>query len=740
MFEELVRALQCGKPRCECARWHGTGNLHCAVKVAHKSGDAHPSLTVTVAGDRITWNCKSGCSQADVREALTELRVWPPPKEAAPAARPGERERPRRLVAEYPYKDGLGTVIAYKGRFEYGDAEGGKTFLWRREGSDRWGGLQGIAMEELPLYNLEGVLDPDAASEIVYFVEGEKAADACIEHGLVAVSLGGGANQQQFGHALDQLLKRDVVLWPDNDEPGYALMARLAAALPRARFLKLPDWMPPKGDAYDFFADREKRGGVALIAELVQHREPKVTWDAEEQRATVEIWQPEGAVMFSFNDWHLGPNKIEVNCRTSIGGMQDEEHETENRVNLLSLSDKDRYRLLLDKFFTDRLPGKNRWTVLFERAARLANNTYSTAARSVDLADIRPDYTALYRLEGIIPEGVITTFFAPGGAGKTNIVMDIAVGLSYEAVWLGRPGTPGVVLYVDYEGDAQSITRRYWRILQGHDKTPDAAAFHYWPARGRPFANIVQAVKAEMKRVGADILIIDSAGPACGGKPEDSDAALGMFNAIHELHCTTLLITHVNRQGDKFSPFGSSYWRNETRALWYVEQVGHRREANDLRYIDLVAYNRKMNDDDEKRPIPISIEFDGATGPIRVRDGTGTAAETSANEPHTQTAAVLRAIDDATQQRLRPTTAWIVDQVAGRWPEHRVSVSRARTVLSDLKKRGIVGSGKTPETGKDSVWWIVTADEPPEADAQERFFDDAPPLEDGGFDEQQRDD
>ena len=266
--DALISALQCGRRGCQCQKWRGTGNVHCPVKAAHAHGDADPGLNVTVSTDakydpRVTMHCGRGCSQQDVLQELRAMALWPPPKEEREAVTP-DAQRPKRMVAEWPYKSAAGVGIAWKQRYEFTDERGGKTFLWRREGSQRPLGLQGISIESMPPYNLEGVLESDV-SEPVYIAEGEKAADALIDHGIVAVSFGGGAAQQRFGD-LSFLKDRDVILWPDNDPPGFALMTVLATALPRARFLRLPEWLAEKGDAFDFFAD--ERGTVELIDTL----------------------------------------------------------------------------------------------------------------------------------------------------------------------------------------------------------------------------------------------------------------------------------------------------------------------------------------------------------------------------------------------------------------------------------------------------------------------------------------
>lgn len=717
MYESIVSALQCGRRGCACGRWRGDGNLHCPNKAAHAHGDADPGLTTTIKGDKILFDCKKGCASSTVLSVLHTMNLWPPPKDDPMPAAARRTNRPRKLVAEWPYKDASGATVALKARFDFTDAEGGKTYLWKRAGGNTYGGLAGMAMEDMPLYNLEGVLESPA--ETIYFVEGEKAADACIEHGLVAVSLGGGAGQTAFGRTLEPLRGRDVVLWPDNDDAGYALMTRLASELPKARFLRLPDWIESKGDAFDFFAD--SRGTVQLIADLIETREPRVRWEDDGETLAIDVYTAKGDVQFYFNDWTIRQNVVEPNVLTRVGGQQGDEYEVPARVNFRSMSQCEAYRRLLDNFF-----GKDwDWTKLTTRIFRLAENTYNAAEQSVDLAEIRPDYTSLWLVEDLIPEGQPTILFAAGGAGKTSVVMDLIVSICYEAVWLGHAANPpAAITYLDYESGPQSITRRYWRALEGHGRTPETGIFHYVKAKGRPLTSMVHTLKAQIKRTGSQLLIVDSAATACGGKPEDSDVALAMFRAIEQLKITTIIITHINRQGDKYQPFGSAFWHNEARATYYLEAVNRRHDRDDRRFIDLVMYPRKMNDDVLPKLIPLSIEFTGARGPIRVIDGADTTAGRVAEEPQTQAEAVRRALEDAEQEQLRPTVEWLVKHIEEQWPAVQISAQRVGNILRDFVRRRAVGVGRTASTGRAKVYWLLDDPEPGDDGTGQQAFED----------------
>jgi hypothetical protein len=212
-------------------------------------------------GDRadVVVYCHAGCDQQDVIDALRQRGLWGP-EPMTPLGMPGWS-----LVREWPYPNDGSAPVAYHGREE--DGQGHKRVRWRLPAGAYADGLKGLKLSELPLYNAH--LLEERPSDPVHLVEGEVAADEGTSHGLLTVSLCGGAAQQDFGQALDVLSGRSVSLMPDNDEPGRTLMDRvgrvIAATAADLRLVALPD-LPEKGDLVDWF---RAGGTVEQLAALV---------------------------------------------------------------------------------------------------------------------------------------------------------------------------------------------------------------------------------------------------------------------------------------------------------------------------------------------------------------------------------------------------------------------------------------------------------------------------------------
>lgn len=172
-------------------------------------GDSDPSLAIREKDGKILVHCHAGCSQRDVIAALRARGLW----------ESGKREPPMRIVATYDYCDERGELLYQIVRVEP------KKFLHRRP--DGYGGWVWKKSHRQVLYRLPEILE----APIVFVVEGEKDVETLRRHGFVATTNAGGAKQPWLPQYTEALRGREVILLPDNDEPGRRRVLAVARAL-----------------------------------------------------------------------------------------------------------------------------------------------------------------------------------------------------------------------------------------------------------------------------------------------------------------------------------------------------------------------------------------------------------------------------------------------------------------------------------------------------------------------------
>ncbi len=91
---------------------------------------------------------------------------------------------------------------------------------------------------------------------------------------------------------------------------------------------------------------------------------------------------------------------------------------------------------------------------------------------------------------------------------------------------------PARVLFVDYETDVADLRFRCDRLLAGFGLSWQPGLIDYWAAKGCPFPDILDAVRQKVRQDSIELVVIDSAGAACGGEPEKAEVALAYFNAL----------------------------------------------------------------------------------------------------------------------------------------------------------------------------------------------------------------
>lgn len=583
IYEEFQDALRDPKgPDSQGRIWSFCPSHADGVKHQRRSLSLHP---------RYGLKCFAGC---DFGTILAALRGNQPPPIQSFTSEPS---------VSHEYRDIGNALIAEHGRFDKGNGE--KTFLWRLPNGTWKAGLQGKPLASLPLYNSPLLLK--RPNETVYLVEGEKAADRCVLEGLLAVTVPQGASGSLPSRdQLAVLSGRKVGLWADNDAPGHELMGRVQSILrgiaSKTYYITPPINLPEKGDAFDYF----QMGGT--VDALTQQASELVIEHKALDAIAIHYPTLQGLLHFSFDAIEKHRHVFETELTITINGSHHDAYS--QRINIMSSSARTEMRRDLDALFGKEFG----WTAIVNKAFANLREAYAAVDMAVDTSSIEVSHgQELYLVNPLLPFNSPTIMFGDGGSFKTYIAIALSIHTAIGREWMGS-GTPCLpIIYVDYEGTIQSFALRQRRLLDGMgiDELP-TGILYYWPGRGLPLADHIDALRKKIQEIGACLVVIDSVGPACGGEPEKADVALGYFRSLARLGVTTLSLAHITKQGENKYPFGSVYWHNEARRTWYVERV----QEEELPELDIGMYCRKVNDGPRPRPIAISAKFDDPYGQV----------------------------------------------------------------------------------------------------------------------------
>jgi len=229
--------------------------------------DEHPSLDIDVekaaflcracqaGGDAVDFYARARGMPAD--DAIRELRERLGLNGSRPATSgvaTAARRTPARRI-DHEIRGTSGELVATHHRYEYEDRP--KSFAWSLpDGSPN---LRGLPTSKLPLYGSEKIAAWHRGAPII-LTEGEKKADALTSRGYCVLATVTGSSGTPDATVLEPLRDRDVVLWPDNDDPGREHMKRIGRLLRGiAKSVRVLTWgEKPKDDAADFFT----RGGT----------------------------------------------------------------------------------------------------------------------------------------------------------------------------------------------------------------------------------------------------------------------------------------------------------------------------------------------------------------------------------------------------------------------------------------------------------------------------------------------
>jgi len=208
-------------------------------------------------------------------EACTKL-AGPPP---ATNGKDHAAAEPRRIcTAIYDYHDESGAVLFKVGRFKYRNPDGSfvlkdgkhkKSFRQKRPDPDKSGEwINNVDGVRIVPYRLPELIEAIANGYFVVIVEGEAKADLLWSWNVPATCNAMGAGKWRSEHS-EFLHGADVVVLPDNDEPGRdhadVVAAWLQGIAKSVRLLELPG-LEPKQDIADW---AKQGGGVEQLHDLI---------------------------------------------------------------------------------------------------------------------------------------------------------------------------------------------------------------------------------------------------------------------------------------------------------------------------------------------------------------------------------------------------------------------------------------------------------------------------------------
>lgn len=598
------------------------GNLcPCPPGCANEHEDSNPSFNVRVVNNKLLFKCFSSCDQQEALQALIDNGWWKQSDDGEwdtayeDMARangiglaedgPNYWENDMAATHNYLYMDAAGSPVAIHLRWDKPD--GGKSMSWKLPTEGAGHGLNGLKMEDIPLYGLELLLNQPEAP--VFFVEGEKAAEACWEQGLVAVTNAGGSGQKKFGSTLDPLMGRKVYLWADNDAVGRKFMLNMKSELRKitSDVHEIHVNVPYKGDAYDYFAADGDIDG------LLKRSDP-VLIHLEHDKYRVEIPTISGILQVEFAG--VLPQRGAVQADVTI---QVDNQDFRTRLNLMSTSARQSWIREAKQVFSGF---EIEWAPTLNQAIGMVTKAVFVDDTLSDQADAEepPEYRFL--VQETIPEGSVSLWFGDGSSLKTTSLLHLSTCVAYGREWAGRETIPTKVMLLDYENDESNFIRYTRRMQEALGITPEKGRMFYENARGVALTDLVDRLRMYIERHGIGFIVIDSGALACGGKPEEAESALTFFNALSRLgdDITVVVICHITksalstpamkREATK-KPFGSTFWHSSARATFFIEREEIRKEQFSVKF-----KNRKTNISAPLDDFALEVVFDDPEGGI----------------------------------------------------------------------------------------------------------------------------
>ncbi len=478
------------------------------------------------------FNDDSAKHRAEIRNILAPLDRW---------------ERPLREPQSYtfPYKNRQGETTINVHR---DDASGKKTIKQSYpsvpQGThQRKAYIDEIRSTILPYRFDEALTASQVTGLPIFIVEGELTCDRLWEIGIPSVTFLGGSGQYRANGDYSLLFRgKKIVLCPDRDEPGIALMREVASDNPGAQWL---------------YADPGN-----------------FEWDSLPQNGGYDLadWLDDGAdqelILSSIvsKDRHEGKDGL-PSYEEIIGTFE----------RMVGLFDNDaRVAFEASKWLEAhgvKMPQANIDKMIDEARSRLFGKEEIETIDVLQLID--DDSVREWLIAGIVPLGSVTLLAAQGGTGKTSLVYNWALGVATGSSWSGRRCLPGKCLLISAD-EPLSDTKEKLSIIGYQEANIQPGMISFWETWR--FAHM-QQLERFIKKHRPVFVVIDSLTACFAGmnvdliKSNAGDSLYALRDMANVYKCSIVILHHLNRQGGLRD--SSSFVDNVSEVVKLYRQEGN---------------------------------------------------------------------------------------------------------------------------------------------------------------------
>ena len=454
------------------------------------------------------WNDPSPKHRAEIRNVLAPLKRWERPPRESGSYRFPYQSRDGHKVLDVVRRDNDGKKQIFQ---EYPEV--------KPDTPQRQKVIESLRSQVLPYRYNEAIEASKALRLPIFVVEGELCCDAVWQIGLPSVTFLGGSKQYRSNGDYSSLFKNArLVLCPDRDEPGVALMREVAVDNPGAQWLYADpenfEWDSlPQNNGYDISDWIDEGADQELILASVVSKDRHEGHDGlpsyEEIIGALEtmvgLYGNDARVLFEARQW-----------MTNHG---------------LKMATSELEKLLAEA--KTRVDGKEEIEVLDAKAIALSN-------------EVRR-----WTIAGILPESSVMLLAAAPGSGKSTLIYNWALHVATGTEWSGRRCAKGRSLIIQCDEPVVDAAEKMQVI--GYDRddlNPEDIGFiERWR-----FSNIGWLAE-RIRRDRPQFVAIDSLTACLAGMDVDlikSDAG----NVIYELRdiantygCSIVILHHLNKTG-----------------------------------------------------------------------------------------------------------------------------------------------------------------------------------------------